>query len=147
VKDRLGDQRGGSEWEQIKLLLQREDSAYTPNSQPRIPTRVCQGRVVTMDLPTLGTNSKQSQSGSTAQKAKHLVALGGTKRTVRGDRADGLRVTDGRSEKESRPSSSAPQITDNPRPALERSASNRCRTDGPRRPGGQSAKLLPARNS
>jgi hypothetical protein len=55
VKDQLGDQRGGSEWEPIKILLQRKNSAYTPNSQPRIPTRVCQGHVVTTDLPTLGT--------------------------------------------------------------------------------------------
>jgi hypothetical protein len=54
VKDRLGDQRGGSEWEPIKNLLQRENSTYVPNSQPRIPTRVCQGSVVTADLPTLG---------------------------------------------------------------------------------------------
>jgi hypothetical protein len=57
MKDRSGDQRGGgSELEPIKILLQRENSAYTPNSQPRIPTRVCQGHVVTTDLPTLGTN-------------------------------------------------------------------------------------------
>jgi hypothetical protein len=30
LKDRKGDQRGGSEWEPIKFLLQRENSAYTP---------------------------------------------------------------------------------------------------------------------
>jgi hypothetical protein len=62
LKDRLGDQIGGSEWEPIKILLQRENSAYSPHSQPRIPTRVCQGHVVTTDLPTLGTNPKQSRS-------------------------------------------------------------------------------------
>jgi hypothetical protein len=49
---------GGSEWEPIKILLLKKNSAYTPNSQLRIPTRVCQGHVVTMDLPTLGTNPK-----------------------------------------------------------------------------------------
>jgi hypothetical protein len=146
LKDRLGDQRGGSEWEPIKILLQRENSAYAPNSQPRIPTRVCQGHVVTIDLPTLGTNAKQFQSGRTTQEAKDLAAPRGTRRTVRGDRADGPRVTDGQSEKESRPSSSAPQITDSPRPVFGRSASNCCRADGPRRPGGRSAKLLPTRN-
>jgi hypothetical protein len=27
MKDRLGDQRGGSEWEPIKILLLRENSA------------------------------------------------------------------------------------------------------------------------
>jgi hypothetical protein len=48
----------GSEWESIKILLQRENSAYVPNSQPRIATRVCQGSVVTADLPTLGANPK-----------------------------------------------------------------------------------------
>jgi hypothetical protein len=75
LKDRLGDQRRGSEWEPINILLQRENSIYVPNSQPRIPTRVCQGRVVTTDLPTLGTNPKQSQSKSKTQGAKDLVAL------------------------------------------------------------------------
>jgi hypothetical protein len=30
LKDRKGDQRGRSEWEPIKFLLQRENSAYTP---------------------------------------------------------------------------------------------------------------------
>jgi hypothetical protein len=70
-----------------------------------------------------------------------------TGRTVRVVRADGPRVTDGRSEKGSRPSSSAPRIMDSLCPVLRRSASNWCRADGPRRPGGQSAKLLPAKNS
>jgi hypothetical protein len=48
----------GSEWEPIKILLLRENSAYTPNSQLRIPTRVCQGHIVTTVLPTVGTNPK-----------------------------------------------------------------------------------------
>jgi hypothetical protein len=48
----------GREWEPIKILLKRENSAYVPNSQPMIPTRVCQGRVVIMDLPTLGAIPK-----------------------------------------------------------------------------------------
>jgi hypothetical protein len=96
LKDRLGDQRGGSEWEPIKILLQRENSAYVPNSQPRIPTRVCQGYIVTTDLPTLGTNPKRSQSRSTSQEAKDLAALRNTKWTVRGDRADGPHGTGGR---------------------------------------------------
>jgi hypothetical protein len=50
----------GSEWEPRKILLQRENSSYAPNSRPRIPTRVCQGHVVTTDLPTLGMNPKQT---------------------------------------------------------------------------------------
>jgi hypothetical protein len=40
---------------------------------------------------------KQSQSGSTNQEAKDLAALRDTRRTVRGDRADSLRGTGGRS--------------------------------------------------
>jgi hypothetical protein len=40
------------------------NSAYSPNSQPMIPTWVCQGQVVTMDLPTLGTNPNSKQYGS-----------------------------------------------------------------------------------
>jgi hypothetical protein len=75
-------ERGGSEWELIKILLQRENPAYVPNSQPRIPTRVCQGHVVTMDVPTLGTNPKQSGSRSTTQEAKDLATLRSATRTV-----------------------------------------------------------------
>jgi hypothetical protein len=70
LKDRLGDQRGGSEWEPIKILLQRENSGYTPDSQPRLPTQLCQSRVVTTDLPTLGANPKRSQNESETQIAK-----------------------------------------------------------------------------
>jgi hypothetical protein len=65
LKDQLGDQIGGSEWEPIKILLQRENSAYTPNSQPRIATRVCQSHVVIKDVPTLGTKLQ------TIPKRKH----------------------------------------------------------------------------
>jgi hypothetical protein len=66
-----------------------------------------------------------------------------TGRTVHVVQADGPRVTDGQSEKESRPSSSAPQITNSLCPVLGRSTSNRYRADGLRRPGGRSVKLLP----
>jgi hypothetical protein len=91
LKDKLGDQRRGSEWELIKILLQRENSAYAPNSQPRIRTRVCQGHVVIADLPTLGTNAKRSQSESKTQRAKDLAAQHWTRWTVRKHRADRLR--------------------------------------------------------
>jgi hypothetical protein len=47
-------ERGGSDWEPIKILLEIENWAYVPNSQPRIPTRVCQGHIVTTDLPRSG---------------------------------------------------------------------------------------------
>jgi hypothetical protein len=39
-----------------KNSSRRMNSAYTPNSQLRSPTRTCQGGVVTTDLPTLGTS-------------------------------------------------------------------------------------------
>jgi hypothetical protein len=97
VKDRLGNQRGGSEWEPIKILLQRENSTYAPNSRPRILTRVCQGHVVTTDLPTLGTNPKQTRSGNTTQEAKDLAVLRNSRRTVREAGADGPWTPSGRS--------------------------------------------------
>jgi hypothetical protein len=80
-----------------KILLQRENSAYNPNSQPSIPTRACQGHVVTTDLPTLGTNSKQSQSGSTTEEAKDLAVLQKPWRTVREAGADSPRGQGGQS--------------------------------------------------
>jgi hypothetical protein len=90
---RWPERGGGSEWEPIKILLQRENSAYAPNSQPRISTRVCQGRDVIMDLPTLGINPKWSQSESETQGAKDLAALRNPMRTVRDLRADRPRGT------------------------------------------------------
>jgi hypothetical protein len=71
-----------------KNSSRRSNSTYVPNSQPRIPTRVYQGRVVTTNLPTLGTNPKQSQSESGTQGAKDLATLRNTRRTVRKHRAD-----------------------------------------------------------
>jgi hypothetical protein len=90
-------QRERCEWEPIKILLLRENSAYTPNLQPRISTRVCQGHVVTTDVPTLGTTPKRSQSGSTKQEAKDLAVLQQPRRTVRGHLADCPRSPRGRS--------------------------------------------------
>jgi hypothetical protein len=54
LKDRLGDQRGGSEWEPIKILL--KNLAYAPKSLPNNLARTCQDHVVTTDLLTLGTS-------------------------------------------------------------------------------------------
>jgi hypothetical protein len=66
-----------------KNSSRRMNSAYTPGSQLQIPTRVCQGRVVTTDLPTLGTNPNSIQHGSTTQKGKDIGNLESTRRTVR----------------------------------------------------------------
>jgi hypothetical protein len=71
-----------------KNSSQMRELSLAPNSQPRIPTLVCQGHVVTTDLPTLGTNPKQSQSGSMTQEAKDIAALRGTRQTVRKHRAN-----------------------------------------------------------
>jgi hypothetical protein len=71
-----------------KNSSRRMNSAYAPNPQTRIPTRACQGRVVTKDLPTLGTSPKPIQHRSTTQKARDLGNLENTRRTVRSVRAD-----------------------------------------------------------
>jgi hypothetical protein len=95
VKDRLGDQSGGIEWEPIKILLQRENSPNASNSQPRIPTRVCQGSIVTAHLPTLGAtpNDPKEKAKLKEQKAYQLsTGPGGlsvsTGRTIRKAWAD-----------------------------------------------------------
>jgi hypothetical protein len=71
-----------------KNSSRKMNSAYAPNPQTKIPTRACQGRVVTKDLPTLGTSPKPIQCGSTTQKARDLGNLESTRRTVRNVRAD-----------------------------------------------------------
>jgi hypothetical protein len=65
VKDRLGDQRGGSEWEPIKILLEGDWNSDKMNSLDRTPkiTRsallpfVCQNHIATGVLLVLGTNT------------------------------------------------------------------------------------------
>jgi hypothetical protein len=54
LKDRLGDQRGGGEWEPIKILL--KNLAYAPKSLLKNLPHTCQDHVVTTDLLTLGTS-------------------------------------------------------------------------------------------
>jgi hypothetical protein len=58
------------------------NSAYAPNSQPRILIRVCQSHVVTTYLPTLGTNPNSKQHRSATQEAKDLGNLQSPGRTV-----------------------------------------------------------------
>jgi hypothetical protein len=65
LKDRLGDQRGGSEWELIKILLEGDGNSDKMNPLGRTPeiTRsallpsVCQHHIATGVLLVLGTNS------------------------------------------------------------------------------------------
>jgi hypothetical protein len=54
LMDRLGDRRGGSEWEPIKILL--KNLAYAPKSLPKNLAHTFQDHVVTTDLLTLGTS-------------------------------------------------------------------------------------------
>jgi hypothetical protein len=74
-----------------------KNSSPKRESQPRIPTKVFQGHIVTTDLPTLGINHKQSRSGSTTQEAKDLATLRSARRMVREPGADGPRTPGGRS--------------------------------------------------
>jgi hypothetical protein len=80
-----------------KNFSRRSNSAYAQNSQPRIPTQVCQGHVVTTNLPTLGTNPKQSQSDIKTQEAKDLAALRKPRQTVCNDMANSPRWIGGQS--------------------------------------------------
>jgi hypothetical protein len=52
------------------------NSAYTPNSQLQIPTRVCQGHVVTTGLPTLGTKPQLNPTRKHNSKSKGLRQSG-----------------------------------------------------------------------
>jgi hypothetical protein len=74
--------------EPIKILTEGRT-----RPMPQIHNR----RVVTTNLPTLGTNLKQSQSRSTTQEAKDLVVLQITRRTVRKAGADGPQALGGQS--------------------------------------------------
>jgi hypothetical protein len=110
--------------------------------------RVCQGRVVTTDLPTLETNPKQSRSESTTQKAKDLATLHSARRTVRELRADCPRGLGGPSARHRRTvrkrpqtSSTAPTITDRPWRHLRPCTTNTPHADCPRTPGEPSAKI------
>jgi hypothetical protein len=125
------------------------NSAYALNSQPRVPTRVCQGHVVTTDLPTLETNPNSKQHGSASQEVKDLGNLQCLGRTVRGalvDSQQGARECPARSRRwyknGTRTTSTAPRNIDDLYPTLGRSASNSCRADGWRAPGRRSANTL-----
>jgi hypothetical protein len=91
-----------------------------------------------MDLPTLGTNPKWSRNGSTTQEAKDLAILRSAGRTVREPGADSPLPTGGRSVNRNRTTRRAPQHADGPYLVPVRSASNSCRAESPRSPGGQS---------
>jgi hypothetical protein len=70
LKDRLGDQRGGSEWEPIKILLKGDRNSDKMNSLGRTPkiTRsallpsVCQNHVAPGVLLVIGTTSNSNHN-------------------------------------------------------------------------------------
>jgi hypothetical protein len=100
-----------------KIKLDLYPKFTTKDSHTSLPRSV-----VTADLPTLVTNPKRSQSGSTTQEAKDLAVLRKPWRTVREDRADSPRPSGGRSVKRNRTTSSAPRNSDGPYPTRGRSA-------------------------
>jgi hypothetical protein len=98
-----------------------------------------------MDLPAIGTNPKQSRSGSTTQQAKDLPVLSITRRTFRKVGAYGPHALGGQSDTLGRTVRKRQQnlqyhTLNNglPRLVLGRSVSNWCHVDIPRSPGGQS---------
>jgi hypothetical protein len=78
LKDRLGDQRGGSEWEPIKILLEGDRNSNKMNSLGQTPkvTRstflpfVFQNHVATEVLLVLGTNTTSSLDSYTNTAAE-----------------------------------------------------------------------------
>jgi hypothetical protein len=84
------------EWGPIKISPKKVGT--TPKSRSWIPTRTCQGHVVTMDLPTLGTSPNELPSGSTTQGARDLGKAVCLRWTVRPGQADGPSRPGGRSD-------------------------------------------------
>jgi hypothetical protein len=86
LKDWLGDQRGGSEWEPIKILLKELGLCLNRNSKSHTLARTNRQDNVVMDqLQVLGTIPR-STHGSTRKEAKGPIKLGKflhTDRTVR----------------------------------------------------------------
>jgi hypothetical protein len=137
LKDRLGNQRGGgSEWAPLKILLRRVDLDYVPNSQPRIPTQACQGRIVTTDLPTLGTSLKQITSESATQEEKDIGKLQCSGQTVHEGWEDPVR------KKLPRTTNMYRRKTDGLYPTRGRYADNATCADSLASPSGQSDKHL-----
>ena len=67
MKDRIGDQRGGSEWELIKNSSSK-NSAYIPKSLSKVSYTPCQDHVATDLLLTLGTKQQLKALEYAAEK-------------------------------------------------------------------------------
>ena len=124
MKDRDGDQRRGSEWELIKIL-QRE-LGLCSKIKPKIPVHTqanCQDRVVTMDLPILGTILEGWEEAAESQTKKQSTQLNlpgkdgqsvRQSRTARQVTADSPTLHHGRSVLTSDPTRDSPSYTDGP---------------------------------
>jgi hypothetical protein len=126
-----------------KNSSRRMNSDNAPNSQPRIPTRVCQGHVVTTDLPTLGTNPNSKQHGSATQEAKDLGNLRRSGRTIREAPVDSSHRGRRQSENQPRTSSTTPRKTN----VYSLPADGPIRVNSPATLGGQSGKPLPTKTT
>ena len=71
LKDRDGDQRGGSEWEPIKILS-KENSAYVLKSLPSVLHTCCQDHVAITVLLTLGTTQQLEHSKQAAEQTTRV---------------------------------------------------------------------------
>jgi hypothetical protein len=80
LKDRTGDQRGGSEWEPIKILLERDAYSKKMNAATKhvsgSTTQVGQDHIATRVLMVLGTNTQpfEPSTPNTQRKFARLVA-------------------------------------------------------------------------
>jgi hypothetical protein len=127
----------------------RMNSTYTPNPQPRIPTRVCQGHLVTTDLPTLGSNPNSKQHGSTTQESNNLGNLQRSGQTVGVVRADGPhgvgRQSAGRVRTVRKMTTNFQYCTSEIRTVRELTVDSLLLADGPASPGGRSGQQPPSK--
>jgi hypothetical protein len=75
LKDRMGDQRGGSEWELIKILLQRTRPMSQLQLRKTHTNTNRQDNIVIDQLQVLGTIPRSTR-GSTREEAKEPIKLG-----------------------------------------------------------------------
>jgi hypothetical protein len=78
LKDRYGEpERGGSEWEPIKILLEGDENSNktnaASNTRLQLSTKVGQAHVATEVPLDLGTNTQPSDPRNAAEKTKPRV--------------------------------------------------------------------------
>jgi hypothetical protein len=117
LKDRLGDQRGGSEWEPIKILLGRNrnsnkmNSVGHPKSHALHSTFRLQNHVATEVLLVLGTNTTSSLNSymhTAAETTQESAVWRGGGQTGYGGRLDRLHLVTEKSSETPLPSTKTP---------------------------------------